>query len=307
MTRCQAIGADCSSTRPAPCTRTTYKRKRVCLRIRGCASFIMDYETPDGSQFSLREVWHNADEGFEDRPGFAYTTISANVDGKAYYGRLDQRVDEVDEGDVLATLQPVPPEAINPTASEGITKAPPFDPLKHYLKAPSFTWDDCQPGVAFVADYVQNEVDALERLESYHHPNIVRYYGCVVEKGRIAHISLERYQSNIVEYIEDTTRAVDLKKLMQGVKAGIEFLHSLGLAHNDINPENICVVEGRAVIVDFDSCVSFGKILQKGLSHVRDENGNPVSAAKNDIEGLVDVQDFLADLLQDRQDTGPES
>lgn len=267
----------------------------------------MDYETPDGSQFSLHEVWRDTEQGAEDLPKFAYTTISANVDGKAYYGRLDQRVDDVDEGDVLASLQPVPPEATYPTAREGITKAPPFDPLRHYLKAPSFTWDDCQPGVKFVADRVRDEVDVLERLEGYHHRNIVRYYGCVVEEGRIAQICLERCESNVVEYVEDTSRDIDLRKLMQDVEAGIEFLHSLGLAHNDINPDNICIVEGRAVIVDFDSCVPFGKSLQKGCSLVRDSNGNSISAAENDIEGLADVHDFLAGLLRDRRDTGLEN
>ena len=63
----------------------------------------MDYETADGSQFSLREVW--TDQG--GTPTFAYTSVSAYVDGSAYVGKLDALPDEVDDADVLTCLEPV--------------------------------------------------------------------------------------------------------------------------------------------------------------------------------------------------------
>lgn len=281
----------------------------------------MDYETPDGSHFSLREIWRSTNSGKEE---FVYTTISATVDDRAYVGRLAERIEDVDEGDVLSALESVPLEAIYPSFGEGMMKAPAFDPSKHYLKAPSFTWDDCQPGVTFVADCVLSEVNVFERLQKHQGemrsregfdapsstsnlgsppasltcPNIIAYHGCVTKDDRITRICLERADGNIVDVIESSTKPPDLAKLISDVKAGIDFIHSLGMAHNDINPDNICIVDGRAVIVDFDGCLPFGEKLMKGVSIVRNHLDYPISAAENDWRGLEDLESFLASLRQ---------
>lgn len=42
----------------------------------------------------------------------------------------------------------------------------------------------------------------------------------------------------------------------------MDYLHSLGLAHNDINPDNIMVRDGEPVLIDFGSCQPFGARLQ---------------------------------------------
>lgn len=253
----------------------------------------MDYETPDGSQFSLREVWRDSSTGNGDESGFSYTTVSATVDGRAYFGRLERPAEEVDEGDVLSSLQLVPPEAIYPAFEDGLTEALTTDPAKHYLKAPSFTWDDCQPGMTFVADCMLHEARVLERLGPYRHPNVIRYHGCEVKDGRITYLCLEKAQSNLVDYVERGRNKINVSELLQDVEAGVKFLHSLSLAHNDINPENICIVADRAVIVDFDSCMPFGESLVKGVSFTSDKDGCPLSVAENDQEGLRDLRDFL--------------
>lgn len=263
----------------------------------------MDYDMPDGSHFSLREVWRNTESGREDWPEFVYTSISATVDGKAYFGRLDERAEDVDEGDVLSCLEPIPPEDIFPSFQKAFTEAPSFDASKHYLKTPSFTGDDYQPGVTFVADCMLNEVNILEQLQSHRHANIIGYHGCVVEDGRITHICLERCRSSIVEYVEKHRSSSDIPKLIQDVKGGIEFLHTLGLAHNDINPENVCMVDGRAVLIDFDGCLPFGNCLMKGVSTAHDDCGRLLSAAENDTRGLEDLEDFLKGLIT--SDTPP--
>lgn len=253
----------------------------------------MDYETPDGSQFSLREVWCDPSTGNGNEAGFSYTTISATVDGRAYFGRLDRPAEEVDEGDVLSSLQLVPPDAIYPAFEDGLTVAPTTDPRTHYLKAPSFTWEDCQPGTTFVADCMLHEARVLERLNQYHHPNIIRYYGCEVKDCRITYLCLEKAQSNLVEYLQSGRIKKNVSELLHEVEAGVKFLHSLALAHNDINPDNVCIVGDRAVIVDFDSCLPFGQRLMKGVSFTSDHDGCPLSAAENDQEGLRDLKDFL--------------
>lgn len=253
----------------------------------------MDYETDDGSQFSLREVWDERD----GQSTFAYTSVSAYVDCSAYVGKLDARLDEVD-GDILSCLTPVPPECIHPLAPEGLTIAPAINPAMHYLKAPSFTYDDCQPGKTFVADCVLNEVAALERLKLHPHANIVTYLGCVVTDGRITGVCLERYPSSLEAEAERGFNEQQKENIMCDLQDGMDHLFGLGLAHNDINPGNVCLdATGHAILVDFDGCLPIGEKLMKGTSKASDpETGAPLSSRENDmITGLGSIWDFMDD------------
>ena len=49
------------------------------------------------------------------------------------------------------------------------------------------------------------------------------------------------------------------ERIVSDVMAGLDFLHGIGLVHDDISPQNIMLDDGgRAVIIDFDSCVPLG-------------------------------------------------
>lgn len=251
----------------------------------------MDYETPDGSQFSLRTIRIGPDQEGSFRE---YTSVSALVDGVAYTGKLDQPVDQVDEGDVLNALERVPVGCINPLFEPGFTLAPTPDPAVHYLKAPSYTYDDCVPGVTFVADCLLNEIKILERLRGNPHPNIVAFHGCVVKDGRITHLCLQRHPSNLVDVVTAGLTDTQYTKLRNGIEKGLQHLHSLGLAHNDVNEWNICVdSRGEAIIIDFDSCSPFGERLFKGTDGSSDTQ-SPLSRKENDLEyGLPAVESFM--------------
>ena len=101
----------------------------------------MDYETADGSQFSLQEVF---EDDHDRRPRFRFTSITAFVDGKAFAGKTESRMHDVDDVDIVNFLQPVPPENINPLFPANFTKAPTFQIAEHYLKAPAFTYEDSE-------------------------------------------------------------------------------------------------------------------------------------------------------------------
>lgn len=51
-------------------------------------------------------------------------------------------------------------------------------------------------------------------------------------------------------------------RFLEALESAVDHLHSLGLAHNDINPDNIMVENGAPVLIDFGSCQPFGKRLQ---------------------------------------------
>lgn len=189
----------------------------------------MDYETADGSQFSLREEWSSRDD-------FKRTLITAFVEGDAYVGKSPRRMKDLDDFDILQLLEPVPSENVFPAFSQDLTKAPPFNSTEHYLKAPQFAYEDREPGRAFVADRLRSEIEVLERLRKQPHPSIVTYHGCVVREGRITHICLQRYCCNLVEYRDTNLSEAQCSVLLAQIRDGVDFLHSLGIAHNDINP-----------------------------------------------------------------------
>lgn len=256
----------------------------------------MDYETADGSQFALQEVFRELD----GRPVFDYTSVTAFVDGKAYAGKIGRRMSGLDDVDIVNSLKSVPPANINPPFPAHFTKAPPFDLAKHYLKVPSFTYEDSEPGRTFVADCLLGEATALETLKQHPHPNIAEYHGCCVdESNRITQLCLKRYICNLADYVEHRLDHRQREQFFADVTSAVRHLHSLGLAHNDICPQNICFdSDGNPALVDFDSCLPFGRPLMKG----RAPNGaRLVSDRENDLRGLDELRDFL-DALPDPED-----
>lgn len=251
----------------------------------------MDFEAPDGSQISCREVW--TQDG-----AFDYTTISAYIDGQPYVTRSDQVPEEIDIAEALTNLQPVPLECIQPLPPADVTIAPDFNSEYHYLKAPSYTYEDCLPGNTFVADCVLNEVKVLERLKQHPHWNISTYFGCVVKEGRISHICLQKYPHSLLDHLDEVldNQGVQACKrgiiaLRDGIDAAVAHLHFLGLAHNDVNIDNVRVDEsGMAVLIDFDSCLPFGERLMKGVSQINGSGSEAaVSSKENDFRSLDDL------------------
>nr|POE93454.1 serine/threonine-protein kinase ppk4 [Quercus suber] len=250
----------------------------------------MEYEMADGSQFSLRDVW--------TEPDGHYLSVTAFVDGKTYAGKLEKEsADTVDDVEIAESLQLVPPSCIHPRFPPNFQRAPPFNLAEHFLKGPSFVADDCQPGTTVVAENLLREASIFERLQTHPHPNIVPYYGCVLEDIRITHLCLKRCVCNLLEYAGkgELLSEADKYALEDGIEAGIRHLHSLGLAHNDINPTNICIdLDQKPVIIDFDSCLPFGEDMIKGpgLEAIR-SGERPKSDPQNDWRGLEGVVDFL--------------
>lgn len=209
----------------------------------------MDYETADGSQFSLREVLSDAGE-------FQGTLITAFVDGNAYAGKSPQRMDAMDDVDVIQYLDPVPEENVFPKMPPNFTRAPPFDLADHYLKAPQFTYEDSKPGNTFVADVLLSEATVLESLKQHPHPSIAQYFGAVTKGDRITHLCLKRCYCNLTEYFAVGLSVAERERLLIEIREGIEHLHSLGLAHNDINPgKHVCLLARHMTDLDRRQCM----------------------------------------------------
>ncbi|KAF2766892.1 hypothetical protein EJ03DRAFT_254282, partial [Teratosphaeria nubilosa] len=163
-----------------------------------------------------------------------------------------------------------------------------------YIKRPKLLCLDDPEETKLLPALLLGEITILERLKVQHHPNIARYFGCTTRRGRITGIVLEKYEVILQYRFEDDPRRLDIQGCMKQIQEGIEHLHSLGLAHNDLNPMNIGFTKDDVpVIFDFGSCREFGEpLISAGTPGWVDEDCVE-SAAQNDIAVLARLESSM--------------
>lgn len=180
---------------------------------------------------------------------------------KLYSGRLDYRCIDKTKVDTtkIANRVEIPIEAFQPPFEQCLTHA--SNPRgRVFFKRPSLLsedWGNSNDSVATnteIAQAVRNEVDVYENLLQHPHINIAEYLGCEVQGGRISAICLVEYNQSLMQLLNPgslSKRAFAREKrgqmmnglqrdsVVEGVRAGLAHIHSLGLVHNDLNPANI--------------------------------------------------------------------
>ena len=150
-----------------------------------------------------------------------------------------------------------------------------------------------------LSDMLIHEAEVCQSLSQCPHPNIAEYYGTVVENDRIVGLCFPKYSINLAERIQDTSRPLDKKRCIDGIRSGIQRMHSLGFIHNDINPYNVMFDDDDIpVIIDFDSCQNEGDELglKAGTPGWSDVNSK-MSVAENDYYGLRKIEDLLENVM----------
>lgn len=94
-----------------------------------------------------------------------------------------------------------------------------------------------------------NEMDSIEKevdfLSSFNHPNILKYYDFFpiqCEKNEYFSIITDYYEGNLAAYIQNgKIQFLNLKKILYKIAKAVGYLHSKGIAHLDIKPDNILI------------------------------------------------------------------
>lgn len=183
-------------------------------------------------------------------------------DYRVYFGQAPIRKKALSPKDIKERLKHVPDEEVYPEAPSHITVVSIPINGNVYVKGPKLTIYDDVEGTGLLPKLLLQEAEILEILARRQHPNLIRYHGCIVERGRMVGLVLDRHPTTLECRLEDGAQSFNAKFCMNCIASAIEHLHSLGLAHNDLTPMNIMVDEYDApIIVDFGSCRPFGEDL----------------------------------------------
>ncbi len=193
-------------------------------------------------------------------------------------------------------LRRIPNEKIYPLHDKTMSVIASDEQQNYYIKRPKASCAGNEYMLKLLPRMLFEEAEILEFLnqDQHRHPNIIRYHGCTVTCGRITGLALTKYDVMLQYRFEDVARDLDVAVCMDGIRAGVEHLHSLGFAHNDLNPTNIALdAEDNPVILDFGSCKKFGEeLVSAGTPGWIDEDYT-TSALQHDIIAMVKIEAWL--------------
>lgn len=131
------------------------------------------------------------------------------------------------------------------------------------------------------------------------HPHIVKYHGCLVNRGCIVGLVLDRHPITLQHRLEEDAENFGVENCMHKLRSAVSHLHSLGRAHNDLTPMNIMLDDDdNPVIIDFGSCQPFGtSLITAGTPGWIDEDFT-VSAHEHDLIALEKIQVWLQKLTR---------
>ncbi|AEO71923.1 uncharacterized protein THITE_2171739 [Thermothielavioides terrestris NRRL 8126] len=250
-----------------------------------------DFEVVDGEHKFIRTVWAVLDE-----------------DDVAWRGEKDVRKYYINLPELEAALQRVPDEWLFPEASPELTVAPNDGAGEDlYIKRPNITRydpaDANDGGLPSIPKVLLDEIRIMEFLAEHPHPNIVRYHGCRIRRGRVTGIVLDRHRTILddLERDESLRASLDRDRIMADLEKAVAHLHSLGLAHNDLNPSNVVIGENKeAILIDFGSCQPFGReLLSTGTPGWVDEDFTS-SAKEHDLAALPKIRAWLDNVYEGR-------
>ncbi|KAJ3481340.1 hypothetical protein NLG97_g7844 [Lecanicillium saksenae] len=228
-----------------------------------------------------------------------YTTFYITTeDDVLYFGKSPKGKDNITLAEYQRLLHRVPDAEVfpEPPPNVEITVAPDdINKAVAYMKMPCIKCYEDWAGSSTGAEVQLAETMAMERISSSPHPNIVKYLGCRVRRGRITAFFIEKLEQNLEQFAATPAyQQIDKVVFMEAIESAVNHLHGMGLAHNDISSYNIMVKGGMPILIDFGSCRAFGERLDEGgtVGWAKDERSFR-SEKEHDMYSLVKLREFL--------------
>lgn len=243
-----------------------------------------------------------------------YNLLVYRIGEEIYLGRSRARLFYPGAADFKVLLEGIyekvwiPDAHIYPLFPQHFTRAPDPLPQDTHVVEPMLWAYKLNGEPTLLAEKIFDEAKINELLLTHPHPNIAKYLGCRVKNGRITGLCFEKLQTlgssvnpgHAGKLMFDATKRPlkDLDKVLRSVKSGIEHLHSLGLAHNALNPHSIAFPaahdDDTAVLIKLNMCAPFGHSLDNNWRPTEwyDEKNN-ISVASNDLDAIEELTQFL--------------
>ncbi|KAF1850103.1 serine/threonine-protein kinase-like protein [Cucurbitaria berberidis CBS 394.84] len=240
-----------------------------------------------------------AEEDDEDgNPIFLYSSFGYISDEYvAYFGQSNLRKCELNQKIIRESLQRLPDEDVYPEAPSDITVVlPPIDETL-FLKRPKLHLDFL--GTGLLPKLMLHEAETMELPLRNPHPHIVRYHGCLIKRGRIVSLVLDRLPITLQHRLEKNAQHFDVENCMRKMKSAIRHLHSLGRAHNDLTLMKVMIDKSDdPIIVDYSSCQPFGNtLITAGTPGWVDEDFT-ISAQEHDQIALDKIRKWIEKLTR---------
>ncbi|KAH0101742.1 hypothetical protein KCU96_g2841, partial [Aureobasidium melanogenum] len=239
---------------------------------------------------------------------FQYTRVLLHQDSRIFLGQYSGRKIAIGTNldiERLSAIQEILPEMYRPQDLGNYIHASKFQVEGVHIKRPNLLQFD---GTPHLAELTLVDLKACEILHQHPHVNIARYLGCLKEGGKVAALCFSKYKETLmdklnpeglskVDFINTAAeaRSAASQRYLPRIEQAVRHIHELGLAHNDINPENIMIdSEDNPVLIDFDSCVEQGSSLS-GIKRTLGwyDESIEVSRPENDWRALKEIRTWL--------------
>ncbi|KAI1324436.1 kinase-like domain-containing protein [Xylariaceae sp. FL0255] len=212
-------------------------------------------------------------EVFDERDGALVLVdcsfLTRNSEGIVYFGSSTRNKLDLRPADFSKAVTRVPDHEIYPEPLPSTTVYNGDVETSHHTKNTRLPDYEGFAGIDYLA----------KLLLPTQHPNLVRPICCTL---------MERVEQG--EY-----GPYDIESYLSAIQCGIMHLHSLGLAHNDLNPNNIMLNDyDIPIIIDFGSCRPFGqRLLTSGTVGWIDADYTSISDRPHDESAIRRIKAWL--------------
>ncbi|CAD7965277.1 unnamed protein product [Amoebophrya sp. A120] len=143
---------------------------------------------------------------------------------------------------------------------------------------------------------LKNLKEEIELLKKLDHPRVVRYIGCLLDRGTKG---ADQFLNIFLEYMPCGSMSTVLKKFgpyslhltqkyVRQILEGLDFLHKKGIVHRDLKCANILVDQcGDAKLADFGACRQLASLHATLSGEMKSIKGSVYWMAPETVTGII--------------------